>query len=265
MKGILRKAKSVIKKSSPTILTCMGVVGVVGTAVMAVRATPTALEIIKMDSRLKHDGDPYAYTPAEAVRSSWRCYVPAALVGLSTITCIISVNVLNKKNQASIISAYAMLNESYQQYRKSAKKVYGEEADRTIVAQMAKDTYVSADGYSLYSSEFDPESERILCHDLHSQRYFTSTMAAILNAQYHINRNLCLRGSVTINELYEFMGLEKIKNGDEIGWSLDDLMDGGIMWLDFENTRVVMEDGMECCVISALWSPNKFDCEPCGS
>jgi hypothetical protein len=259
LNGLLRKSKSYLKRSSPTILTCIGAIGVVATSVMAVKVTPKAVDLIRADSRQNHDGDPYAYTKLEAVQSCWQCYIPAALVGLSTITCIVGINALNKRNQASLTSAYALLSESYQRYRKSANTVYGEDADSKIKAQMAKDTYVSADGYSVYSADLDLESEKILCYDLFSQRYFTATMAAVLNAQYHVNRNLCLRGDTTINEFYEFLGIEPINHGDEIGWSMDEFLEGGIMWLDFENSQSVLDDGMECCVISALWDPNKFD------
>lgn len=258
MKGLLSKTKSFLKRSSPTILTCFSVVGVVGTTVLAVKATPKAVELIKNDSRRNHDGDPYAYTKLEAVQSCWQCYIPAALVGLSTITCIIGINVLNKRNQASLASAYALLSESYQQYRKAAKTVYGDDADSKIKAQIAKDTYISADGYSVYSSDLDSESEKILCYDLFSQRYFTSTMAAVLNAQYHINRNLSLHGYASINEFYEFLGIDKIDHDDDIVWSYDQCVEEGILWLDFDNRHTVIDDGLECCVISCSLIPNKF-------
>lgn len=265
MNGLLCKSKSYLKRSSPTILTCVSVIGVVATTVMAVRATPKVMRLIEQSEVEKSlklgqgseslDGE---LTPKEIIQLTWKCYIPAAAIGLATISCIFGANVLNKRNQASLISAYAMLSESYQQYRKAANSVYGEDANSKIKAQMAKDTYVSADGYSVYSSDLDPESEKILCYDLFSQRYFTATMAAVLNAQYHVNRNLCLRGDTTINEFYEFLGIDPIDCGDEIGWSMDELMEGGIMWLDFENSQTVLDDGMECCVISALWNPVAF-------
>lgn len=262
MNGLLSKTKSFLKRSSPTILTCFSVAGVVGTTVLAVKATPKAVELIKNDSRRNHDGDPYAYTKLEALQSCWRCYIPAAFVGLSTITCIIGINVLNKRNQASLASVYALLSESYQQYRKAAKTVYGEDADSKIKAQMAKDTYISdGGGYSVYSPDLDSESEKILCYDLFSQRYFTSTIAAVLNAQYRVNRNLQLRGSVSINEFYEFLGIDKIENGDDIGWDINEFIEGGIAWLEFDNRHTVLDDGLECCVISAIWNPNKFNFE----
>nr|DAQ19128.1 MAG TPA: hypothetical protein [Caudoviricetes sp.] len=268
MKGLLSRATSCLKRSSPTILTCLSVAGFVGTTVLAVRATPKALAILDeatveycANGRTNHDDIqnlPKRLPFKETVQLTWKCYIPAALVGLSTVTCIVGINALSKRNQASLASAYAMLSESYQQYRKAANVVYGEDADSKIKAQMAKDTYVSADGYSVYDSDLDLESERILCYDLFSRRYFTATMAAVLNAQYHLNRNLCLRGNVSVNEFYEFLGIDKIEHGDDIGWSMDELMEGGVMWLDFENGRTQMDDGLECCVISALWEPNKF-------
>jgi len=253
--------KGYLKRSSPAILTCLGSIGVVATSVLAVKATPKAVDIIRAREGIDHEGNYYGPTKLEVVQSCWKCYIPAALVGLSTIACIFGANVLNKRNQASLASAYALLSESYQQYRKAAKAVYGEDADSKIKAQMAKDTYVSADGYHVYSADMDLESERILCYDLFSKRYFTSTMAAVLNAQYHINRNLQLRGNVSINEFYEFLGIDKIENGDDIGWSIDEFIEDGIMWLDFDNRHTVLDDGLECCVISALRNPNKFSFE----
>ena len=55
-----QKAGQALKKASPTILTCIGAVGVVATAVLAVKATPKALEMVRADSRKNHDGDPHA-------------------------------------------------------------------------------------------------------------------------------------------------------------------------------------------------------------
>lgn len=267
MKGLLDKATSCLKQHSPTILTCLSVVGVVGTTVLAVKATPKAELLIQADSRENHDGDPYAYTKLEAVQSCCKCYIPAALVGLSTITCIVGINAFNKRNQASLASAYAMLSESYQQYRKAAKTIYGEDADAKIQAEMAKETYISGvgmfDNVSVYSPDIDPESDKILCYDSFSQRYFESTMSAVLNAEYHINRNLQLIGGVSLNELYDFLGLAQVKNGDDIGWSLDKLYENEMMWLDFTNTRADMDDGMTCIIISSVTDPNKFDFDDC--
>lgn len=263
MNGFLDKTTSYLKRSSPTILTCLSIVGVIGTTALGIAATPKALDILELHKWNNGDGpiDGYDLSKTEIAKLTWQCYIPTALAGLTTIACIAGINVLSKRNQASLASAYSMLSESYRQYRKAVNALYGEDADSRIKAEMVKDTYVSADGYSVYDSELDPESEKILCYDLFSKRYFSTQIASVLNAQYHINRNLSLRGYASINEFYDFLGLDKIEHGDDMGWSYEQCVDEGIIWLDFENTRAKMDDGMECCIISALWDPNTFSFE----
>lgn len=178
-------------------------------------------------------------------------------MGVSTIVCIFGANVLSRKNQASLISAYALLDESYKKYQKAAVQVYGEDADSKIKAEAAKETYITEDGRSLYEPDLD-ESEKFLFYDYYSSRYFTSSIPAVINAQYHINRNLALKGEVTLNEFYEFLGLEEMEGGDEVGWNIDDLITGGILWLDFENRYTELDDGLRCCIISFMYDPESL-------
>lgn len=250
---------SYLKRSSPMILTCIGAAGVVVTSIMAIYATPKAFKLIHKDSRINHDGDPYAYTKAEAVQSAWKCYIPSVLIGTSTIVCIFGANILSRRQQAALTSAYTMISESYKQYRKAANVVYGNDADSKIKAEMAKDAYITTGdwGYQTYNMEMDPESEQVLCYDLISKRYFNATMAAVINAQYHINRNLQLRGYSSLNEYYAFLGIDGLDYGDEMGWCLEEIYEGGEMWIDFDNRKTMLEDGLECIVISAV-EPNKF-------
>lgn len=240
------KFSSGVRRSSPTILTALGIVGVVGTAVMAVQATPKALKLIKVKKdELKTD----KLTPMELVQTTWQCYIPSVLIGVGTVTCIIGIGVMGKRNQAALTSAYAMLNESYKQYRQAAKKVYGEDA---LVA--------SSDwGYQVYNMDMDPESEHLLFYDLVSKRYFTTTMAAVLNAQYHVNRNLALRGDCSLNEYLSFLGVDGVANGDEMGWDITYMVEEmDTYWLDFDNHKTTLEDGLECIVIDTM-ALNKFE------
>ena len=247
-----------LRRSSPAILTCLSVVGVVGTSVMAVRATPKALQLIK-DKKDELDSDRLKLM--EVVQITWKCYMPSILIGIGTITCIIGIGRVNKRNQASLMSAYAMLNESYKQYRKSAKIVYGEDADDKIHAVMAKDAMVSTYdwGYQVYNMDMDSESERLLFYDLASKKYFRTTMAAVLNAQYHVNRNLSIKGDCSLNEYLSFLGVEGIDGGDELGWDITYMVEEmNCYWLDFDNYKSTLEDGLECIIIDTM-AVNKFE------
>lgn len=248
-----------LRKASPTILTGLGVIGVVCTSVLSVRATPKALALIKAK---KDELETDKLTPQELVETTWKCYIPPALVGASTIACIIGIGVLDKRNQAALTSAYAMVNESYKQYRQAAKKVYGEDADNKIHAEMAKDAQVASYdwGYQVYNMDMDPESEQVLFYDLTSKKYFTTTMAAVLNAQYHVNRNLAIRGDCSLNEYLSFLGVEGIDKGDEMGWDISYMVEEmDRYWLDFDNQKTTLDDGLECIVIDTM-ALTKFDC-----
>lgn len=247
-----------LKRGSPTILTCIGAIGVVATSAMAVRATPKALKLIHKDSQIEHNGDPYAYTKAEAIRSAWKCYIPSVLIGTSTIVCIFGANVLSRHQQAALTSAYALVNNAYQEYRSKVKELYGEEAHQRIVDSIAKDkckdVYISSPGIfnssSLDFDEHDPEDNRLF-YDSFSKRYFESSVIRVIEAEYHLNRNWWLGAGICLNDFYELLGLDDIDGGDELSWFPED----GINWIDFNHHKTVLDDGLEIYVIEFVFTP----------
>lgn len=259
-RSIQRLLNHGIKKYSPVALSCIASVGVIATAVAAVKATPKAVALIQDDSRKRHDGDPNAYTKKEAVAAAWKCYIPAVAFGASTIACIIGANALNKRQQAALTSAYALVQRSYKEYREKLKELYGEEAHNaimdSIVKEKCKEVSISSPG-GWYNSTLDfgegmePEIPRTF-YDSFSQRYFESTIAKVIEAEYHLNRNFLFAGTIPLNEFYEFLGLEKTELGETVGWSS---VDGDIYWIDFNHHRITLEDGMEVYVIDMVFEP----------
>lgn len=258
--SVLHKLRPYIKKYSPVALSCIASVGVAVTAVVAVKATPKAMAKIHADSRKNHDGDPYAYTKKEAVVSAWECYVPAVVFGASTIACIMGANALNRRQQAALTSAYALVQSSYKEYKDKLKELYGEEAHNAIIDSIAKekckDISISANG-GWYDSSLDfgegmePEVSRTF-YDSFSQRYFESTIEKVIQAEYHLNRNFMFAGVIPLNDFYEFLGLEKTELGDAVGWSS---CNGDIYWIDFNHHRLTLDDGMEIYVIDMVFEP----------
>lgn len=115
-----------------------------------------------------------------------------------------------------------------------------------------KDVYISStDAFGVSSLDFDCD-DITLFYDFYSKRYFKSTVSKVLQAQYHLNRNYCFGGgSITLNEFYEFLGIDPVENGDVIGWQIDI---SEIMWIDFVNeTRII--NGNKVGFISFLFEP----------
>ena len=255
---LINKSVIQLKRGSPTILTCLGVAGLVVTSVSAVMATPKAIEKIRKDSLINHDGDPCGYSKTEAIKSAWVYYIPSTVIGISTIICIVGANALNRHQQASLSSAYALINKSYNEYKEKLKELYGEEAHQKIIDSIAKehcdDIYLSAESIcghnSLDFDEHDPNDNRLF-YDTYSGRYFESSVDRVLQAEYHLNRNYVLSGQLSVNNFYEMLGISVIDGGDCIGWSVYD----GIDWIDFNHRKIVLDDGLEVCVIDMIWTP----------
>lgn len=257
---MLHKSGLYVRKYSPVALSCVASVGVVVTAVVAVKATPKAVMLIQADSRKNHDGDPYAATKKEAVVAAWKCYIPAVAIGASTIACIMGANALNRHQQAALTSAYALVQNSYKEYKDKLKELYGEEAHNaimdSIVKEKCKDISITSTG-GWYNSTLDfgegmePEITRTF-YDAFSQRYFESTIEKVIQAEYHLNRNFMFAGTIPLNDFYEFLGLEKTELGDTVGWSS---VNGDIYWIDFNHHRLTLDDGMEIYVIDMVFEP----------
>ena len=94
-----------LKKAAPYILSGLSIVGVAATAVMSAKATAKALE------------------QAEERDDTWKCYIPTALVAIATCAVIIGNGVINRKRQASLMSAYALLASQYKRYKDKAVEV----------------------------------------------------------------------------------------------------------------------------------------------
>ena len=81
-----RDMKTSLSKRSPEILMGIGITGMITTTVLAVKATPKALQLVEST---KKELDVEQLTPVETVKATWRCYVPAAISGAVSIACLI--------------------------------------------------------------------------------------------------------------------------------------------------------------------------------
>ena len=236
-------AKLFLKRNGSTILTVLGGAGVVATAVTAVKATPKAIKLIEVYEEQKGEG----LTTLEKIKVAGPHYIPSILIGAGTIACIFGANILSKRNQASLISAYALIDNSYKEYKKKMKELYGEEAHKEVISSIAKDKY---------TDDIRVNDNKMLFYDEFSHRYFESTLEDVIKAEYNTNRQLQCNGVVYLNAYYEFLGLEPSPGGTELGWSLGILESHYCAeWIEFDHVKVILEDGLECCIITIRYEP----------
>lgn len=244
MNGLLCKSQMFIKRHSSTILTCVGAAGVVATSIMAVKATPKAIALLEK----AEDEKGAKLTRLETIQIAGPTYVPSVITGMATIGCIFGANVLNKRKQAALTSAYALLNNSYNEYKKKVEELYGEEADLQVRESLARDKYEESD--------ISFNGDKTLFYDECSERYFESTMETVLRAEYEINKKISTFGGAKLNEFYEHLDIPQTDYGEYAGWSIGSLMaNKWTQWLDFTHIKVVMDDGLECYIISMSDEP----------
>lgn len=238
MNGLVHHTRLYLRRNASTILTVIGGVGVIATAVTTGMATPKAMQLLKEAKEEK--GEPL--TKMEIVKTAAPAYIPAVAVGVSTIACVFGANILNKRAQASLASAYALLDQSYKDYRNKVIELRGADFDKEVREEVAKDKY-TGDGYS-------EDNDKQLFYEEYSGRYFESTMADVLRAEYELNRIVAQSGGAFLNEFYDLLGLETVDFGDYVGWSSWALCENyGDPWAEFRHERFTFDDGLECVII----------------
>lgn len=246
MNKLLHKSQLFLNRNASTILTCLGSAGVIATSVLAVKSTPKALRLLEEAKKEKGE----ELTKLEVVKTAAPVYIPSVVMGASTIACIFGANILNKRQQAALMSAYALVNDSYKQYRNKVKEVYGEESDNHIIELLAEDENAKSDYIPI-------EDEKHLFFDNWSMRYFESTIREVRNAEYKINQDLILNDYVSMNHFYDRIGLERVEVGDMLGWSTYARgFNYGCSHIDFHHEKVVYDDGMECYILSMAPDPS---------
>jgi hypothetical protein len=239
-----------LKKASPTILTILGAAGTVATAVMAVKATPDALK--RKDDAQSEKGEE-KLTLIEVVKAEAPAYIPAAAIGAGTLGCIFGANMLSRKQQATLASAYAMLNQMYGKYKGKVKSLFGEEGDHMVekaIEQDDKDTLEDRPPWDeIQAFYFEPHG-----------KFFERTMEQVFRAEYEANHCLIQNGHVSVNEFLDFLDLEHVSNGDMLGWNLyDGECFRGYQWIDFSHRYFLTDDGLSVCSIEPLFEPHQPD------
>lgn len=250
MKGA--KIRLYLKRNSPTIVSYIGAIGVVASIITAVQATPKALSLIEnekehINERLEQSGWQTRVdklTVVETAKVAWRCYIPTAIIGLSTITCIFGANALNRNQQAALASAYILLDNSYKEYKNKVSSLLGEDTNIHIQKSIVEDRYADTD--------ISVSDENQLFYEYNYGEFFERTKAQVLNAEYNFNQKFISNGYATLNDLYEFLGLYKTQEGEVIGWSVQE----GYSLVDFEHELLELEDGMECTIINLPITPS---------
>lgn len=263
-------------KHSPEILAGVGVVGVVGSLVLACKATTKLSDVLEeskeqLDKIKEVAADP-AYeekysqddakkdttiTYVQTAMKVTKLYAPSVILCASSLGCLLASNNILKKRNAALSAAYMTVDKSFKEYRKRVADRFGEEVEKEIRYNIKAEeiTKVDEDGnevtetVKVMDGTDDPNSYSDYA------RFFDESCAAWQNdAEYNLtflkaqqqyaNDLLKARGRLFLNEVYRMLGIDETKAGQVVGWVYnpdnptgDNFVDFGIYNMQRERVR----------------------------
>lgn len=238
---VFKGVQQSLSKHSPEILVSLGIGGMVTTVILAVRATPKALDKIE---KKKREEKKDKLTAVETVKATWKCYIPAAVTGVTSAACVIGANSVNTRRNAALAAAYKLTETAFTEYREKVVETIGEKKEQVVHDKIAEDRVTKNPVSS--SDIIITEKGNTRFMDGISGRRFLSDMDKIKRAvneiNYRITTDFC--GYVTLTEFYDEIGLPGTEISDELVWRCD----RGL--LDLHTSAQIDEDGVPCIVLS---------------
>lgn len=212
-----KRAVITLKKHSPEILTGVGIAGMLTTTVLAVKATPEAMRRI---DKKKTEGRHKKLTVVQTINAAWKCYIPAAITGVTSTACLIGASTLNGRRNAALATAYSLSETALREYKDKVVETLGEKKEEAIRESIDKERI-----------ERDPPSQSILmaegggktlCYDATFGRYFYSDIETLRHAANKLNRqmNVTSEPYISLNEFYMEVNLPIVDAGDQLGWNM---------------------------------------------
>jgi hypothetical protein len=253
------------QKHSPTILFGVGVVSMVGSTVLACRAT------LKLDEVLSHiesekskaqqvkdlvEAEEYTgeetYTDSEMKRDLSiiivrgtvqvvKLYGPAVILGGIGVVCLTKSHRILMDRNAALTAAFVAVDRAFKQYRERVIDRYGEETDRDLrydyeevdvideeTGKVTAQYQVTEGEHGLYSRWFDSENGNW------NQGPFDERNWLWLRTQQNwANDMLKSRGHLFLNEVYSMLGLAHTSPGAIVGWVYRRDNERGDNYVDF--------------------------------
>lgn len=264
LKG-MNKITLLAKKNSPQLMVGAGVVGMVGTVVLASKATLQVEEIVdkakgQLDLINEVRDNPDAYREyhvedekkdkviiySQATMSLAKLYAPAIILGSVSIAAILGGHRILHKRNVALGAAYKVVDNSFKKYRKNVIDELGKEkdewfnhgmkAEKVSVTETDKDgkekvvkidkKVINPNDVSMYARFFDEGNP--------NWRKTPEYNLIFLKAQQSYANDLLLsRGHLFLNEVYDMLGMDRTQAGQVVGWVIREDDEAGDNYVDF--------------------------------
>lgn len=235
-----------VKKHSPTILTGIGIAGMITTTILAVQSTPKALRLL--EEKKADISETEKLPPIEVVKAAWKVYVPAVLTGILSTVCLIGANSVNQRRGAALAAAYSLSESALKEYREKVVETIGKKKEQAIRDDIAKDRVTANPVREVVVTD----RGSTLCYDSISGRYFKSDIETLRRTVNDLNRRMRDEMFISLNDFYcavDNPDLGPTKLGDRLGWTIDK------GYIDLGFSSQLTADGTPCLVLDYTVAP----------
>lgn len=253
--GTLHRVGFVLRKHAPEILIVTGAVGTVAGTVMACKATTKLGDVTakaKADVDTIHEaaevghtvtGEEYSVADCKKdlakvyVRTGFelvKLYGPSVAVSATSLGCMLTSHKIMRGRNMALAAAYATVDKSFKEYRGRLKERFGEELDKelryNIKAKEVEETVVDEEGKETTTTktvnvaEGPLHSEYAIIFDETCEGWTKNANANkkfLLDVERYANDKLQTQRHLFLNELYDMLGAQRTRAGNEVGWLYD--------------------------------------------
>lgn len=241
VKELFEKAANFADNHQREILLGCTIVGVISTGVTAWRNAPKAKEILDshkkaMEEIPEENKEERKQEVIDTVKEVAPLVLPPVILGAATIATAVGGHTASSKQIAALSAAYNFSEKALSDYTEKAKEMLGDKKAQAIKDEVNKDK----------TGESVPANTNIIktgngfhtpCFDVASGRFFYSSAEKIKQACNSVNHQIMDEYFVSLNELYDALGLPPITLGEELGFTID----GGLIDIDHVFTAKPME------------------------
>jgi hypothetical protein len=247
LSALLPRAQKLAIDNSPHILTVIGVVGTVTTAVLVGKASYKACEIIRDETDIAYRGldeERFPLSPRQKFELTWMLFIPAVGTGALTVAAILGSNRISASRAAGLAAAYSLSERAFEEYTSKVIERIGPRAEQEVRDDIARDLVKRTP----QTTQVILGGTDVLCLEAFTGRYFRSDMQTLRKAANDLNEVLLHDGYVSLSDFYERIGLPETEMSDEVGWK-------GIGLIELQFSAVMADNEQPCMVVGYRVKP----------
>ena len=260
--SIWNQAANCLKQHSPQLMVAGGCIGTVAGGIMACFATMKLGDIlnahreqVKSIREAKSEDEKKEVQKAR-LKTGIRIvalYGPSVAVEAASITGILAGHhILHKRNMA-LAAAYTMLDAGFKEYRGRVVDRYGEEADQELRngthKETVQETVQDENGKEQTVEKTVHVTDKAVPSDYARYFCYGEAQGAEQNDDYNMfflqaqervaNQMFQAKGMLTLNDIYDMLGIKRSIAGQRVGWVYDKHDEGcGDNYIDFRIQEV---------------------------